>query len=45
MNRAWWVAKGIVRLVFVVLLSLLLAAFGYAAIVMLILRFPPHGIQ
>lgn len=45
MNNFRWAAKGVLRLVGVVLLSLLLAALGYAAIVGLILRFPPHAIQ
>ncbi|WP_019465736.1 hypothetical protein [Dyella japonica] len=45
MSRAGWVAKGILRLVFVVLLSLLLAGLGYLAIIAVITSFPPHAIQ
>jgi hypothetical protein len=44
-NKLAWAAKGVLRLVFVVLLSLLQAALGYAAIVGLILCFPPHTMQ
>ena len=44
-NKLGWAAKGVLRLVFVVSLSLLLAALGYAAILGLILCFPPHAIQ
>jgi hypothetical protein len=44
-SKLGWAAKGVLRLVCVVLLSLLLAALGYVAIVGLILRFPPHAIQ
>ena len=43
--RAWWVARGIARLVFVVLLSLLLAGLGYVAIVAIIMWIPPHAIH
>ncbi|MGO4504223.1 MULTISPECIES: hypothetical protein [unclassified Dyella] len=45
MDKLGWAAKGVLRLVFVVLLSLLMAALGYAAILGLILCFPPHAIQ
>ncbi|ULU25970.1 hypothetical protein [Dyella terrae] len=42
--KAWWVAKGVARLVFVVLLSLLMAGLGYLAILAVIVHFPPHAI-
>jgi hypothetical protein len=45
MDKLGWAAKGVLRLVFVVLLSLLMAPLGYAAILGLILCFPPHAIQ
>ena len=45
MDKLGWAAKGVLRLVFVVLLSLLMAALGYAAILGMILCFPPHAIQ
>jgi hypothetical protein len=45
MDKLGWAAKGVLRLVFVVLLSLLMASLGYAAILGLILCFPPHAIQ
>ncbi|WP_157956550.1 hypothetical protein [Dyella sp. C11] len=45
MNRAWWAARGIARLVFVVLVSLLLAGLGYLAILAVIMQFPPHAIR
>lgn len=45
MNKAWWAARGIARLVGVVLLSLLLAALGYVVILTVIMLFPPHATQ
>jgi hypothetical protein len=45
MIRPCWVAKGVARLVFVMLLSLLLAGLGYLAIIAIIMRFPPHAIH
>jgi hypothetical protein len=45
MSRTVWIAKGIARLVAVVLLSLLLAGMGYVAIIALIVSFPPHTLQ
>ena len=42
--RARWVARALARLVFVVLLSLLLAGLGYMAIVAIIMWIPPRAI-
>jgi hypothetical protein len=44
-GKAWWAANGVARLVFVVLLSLLLAGLAYLGIVALVLHFPPHAIH
>ncbi len=41
----WWAVKGVARLVFVVLLSLLLAGLGYLAILAVTAWFPPHAIR
>ena len=43
--RARWVARGVARRVFVVLLSLLLAGLGYMAILAIIMWIPPHAIH
>jgi hypothetical protein len=45
MNKAWWVTKGVLRLVCVVSLSLLLAGLGYIAIITIITQFPPDAIR
>jgi hypothetical protein len=44
-SRARWIVAGVTQLVGVVLLSLLLAALGYAAILAVITLFPPQAIQ
>lgn len=45
MNKVLWAAKGVGRLVFVVLLSLLLAGLAYLAIIAFITQFPPHAMR
>nr|WP_199045457.1 hypothetical protein [Dyella sp. ASV24] len=44
-NKVLWAAKGVGRLVFVVLVSLLLAGLGYLAIIAFITQFPPPAIR
>jgi hypothetical protein len=45
LRKIWWAARGIARLVLVVLLCVLLAACGYAAILACINYFPPHALR
>ena len=45
MNRAWFVTKGVMRLVITVLACLILAGLAYLAIIACIMLFPPPAVR